>query len=111
MFSVPFFKKSRGKVMEDKKIKLDEQVLTYKKGLKWHTLPYVEITNAYLRIEEVNGRLCCGVASFDMHFLVLKTKAGDSIKIEGSSKEIIKQMLEELPQKNEEIVIGFNKDK
>lgn len=97
--------------MEDKKIKLDEQVLTYKKGLKWYPLPYQEITNAYLRIEEVNGRLCCGVASFDLHFLMLKTKSGELIKIECSSKEIVKNLLEELKQKNEEIVIGYTKDK
>ena len=97
--------------MQDKKIRIDDQVLTYKKGLKWYTLPYEEITNAYLRIEEVNGRLCCGVANFDMHFLVLKTKSGESIKIEGSSKDIVKQILDELVQKNDKLVIGFNKDK
>lgn len=97
-------------MLEDKKIKLDDTLLTYKKGLKWNALPYTEITNAYLRIEEVNGRLCCGVASFDMHFLVLKTKSGELIKIEGSSKEIVKEILDVLSQKKSEIVIGFNKD-
>ena len=97
--------------MEDKKIKLDQQILKYKKGLKWYPLPYQEITNAYLRIEEVNGRLCCGVASFDMHFLMLKTKSGELIKLECSSKEIVKSLLEELKQKNKEIVIGYTKDK
>ena len=97
-------------MVEDKKIKLDEELLTYKKGFKWNTLPYTEIVNAYLRIEEVNGRLCCGVASFDMHFLMLKTKSGDLIKIECISKEIVKEILELLSQKNSEIVIGFNKD-
>lgn len=97
--------------MEDKKIKLGDQVITYKKGLKWYPLQYEEITNAYLRIEEVNGRLCCGVASFDMHFLMLKTKTDELIKIECSSKEIVKSLLEELKQKNDEIVIGYVKDK
>ena len=107
----PFFqKKGKNKVVEDKRIRLDEELLTYKKGFKWNTLPYTEIINAYLRIEEVNGRLCCGVASFDMHFLMLKTKSGDLIKVEGSSKEIVKEMLDILSQKNSEIVIGFNKD-
>lgn len=97
-------------MVADKKIRLDETLLTYKKGFKWITIPYKEITNAYLRIEEVNGRLCCGVASFDMHFLMLKTKSGELIKIEGSSTEIVKEILDVLSQKNSEIVIGFNKD-
>lgn len=56
--------------MEDKKIKLQEQEIAYKKGLKWYTLPYTKIAQAYLRVEEVTGRLCCGVANFDMYFLV-----------------------------------------
>ena len=106
----PFFKRMRIE-MEEKKIRLDEQSLAYKKGLKWHAVSYEDIVNAYLRIEEVNGRLCCGVASFDMHFLMLKTKSDELIKIEISSKDIVKQILDELTQKNDKIVIGFNKDK
>lgn len=50
--------------MEDKKIKLLEQEVEYKKGLKWYKLPYSDIKQAYLRVEEVNGKLCCGVANF-----------------------------------------------
>ena len=96
-------------MVQDKKIKLDEKLLTYKKGFKWNTQPYSEIMNAYLRMDEVNGRICCGVASFDMHFLMLKTKSGELIKVEGSSKEIVKEILEVLSQKNGDIMIGFNK--
>lgn len=95
--------------MNDKKIKLEEQTLTYKKGLKWYTLPYTEITQAYLRIEEVKGKLCCSVANFDMHFLMLKTKSDELIKIEASSQDKVKRMLDELKQKNENIEIGFKK--
>lgn len=89
--------------MEDKKIKLLEQEVEYKKGLKWYKLPYSDIKQAYLRVEEVNGKLCCGVANFDMFFLVIKTKEEKQIKLEASSKEIVKEMLEFLQEKNPEI--------
>lgn len=95
--------------MEDKRIKLGDRELTYKKGFKWFSLPYTEITNAYLRIEEVKGKLCCSVANFDMYFLMLKTTSEDLIKIEASSQEIVKRMLDELKSKNEKISIGFKK--
>lgn len=95
--------------MEDKRIRLNDQELVYKKGFKWNTIPYDEILQAYLRIEEVNGRLCCGVANFDMYFLVLKTRSDDLIKIEAESKDIVKEILEQLKQKNHEIEIGFKK--
>lgn len=95
--------------MEDKKIKFYEQELSYKKGLKWYSLPYEEIEHAYLRIEEVKGRLCCGVANFDLYFLVLKTRSGKLVKAEAGSQETVKEMLEALKKKNDKIEIGFKK--
>lgn len=93
---------------ETKKIKLQDTHLEYKKGFKWYSVPYGIITNAYMRIEEVNGRLCCGVAGFDMHFLMLKTESG-LIKIELESREIVKAMLDELYNRNHQIEIGYQK--
>lgn len=97
--------------MEDKKIRLDDHNIEYKKGFKWHTLPYTDIKQAYLRVEEVNGRLCCGVASFDMFFLMLKTSDDELLKIEAVSKEIVKQMLDVIKEKNDKVEIGYYKDK
>lgn len=94
------------KNLDDKKIRFHEEELEYKKGFKWYVLPYSDIANAYMRIEEVNGRLCCGVASFDMHFLMLKTSSGELIKLEASSKELVKEMLGELQVRNRDIEIG-----
>lgn len=93
--------------MEDKRIKLHEEEIEYKKGLKWYKLPYSEIVQAYLRVEEVTGRLCCGVANFDMCFLVLKTSDGVLIKTEASSKDIVKEMLDVLKERNPDIEIGY----
>lgn len=96
-------------ICEDKKIRMQKQELEYKKGFKWYVLPYSEITHAYLRIEEVKGKLCCSVANFDMYFLVVKTRAGELIKMEASSQEVVKRMLDELKEKNPEIEIGYKK--
>lgn len=106
-----FQNQERNLPMQDKRIRLSEQEIEYKKGFKWHTLPYSAVKQAYLRVEEVNGRLCCGVASFDMFFLMLKTTEDELIKIEATSKDIVKQMLEELKEKNEGIEIGYKKEK
>lgn len=95
--------------MEDKKIRLQDSVIEYKKGFKWYTLPYEAIKQAYLRVEEVNGRLCCGVASFDMFFLMMRTTKEELIKVEATSKEIVKQMLNEIKKKNDDVEIGYKK--
>lgn len=95
--------------MEDKKIRLQDSVIEYKKGFKWYTLPYEAIKQAYLRVEEVNGRLCCGVASFDMFFLMMRMTKEELIKVEATSKEIVKQMLNEIKKKNDDVEIGYKK--
>lgn len=97
-------------MIEDKRIRLRENVIEYKKGFKWHTLPYEDICQAYLRIEEVNGRLCCSVASFDMFFLMLKTSGDELLKIEAASKDIVKQILDEIRKKNGKTEIGYRKN-
>lgn len=93
----------------DKKIHFTDRGIEYKKGFKWLFLPYSEIVQAYMRIEEVKSKMCCGTANFDMHFLMLKTKSGDLLKIEASSKDLVKQMLESLRAINPETEIGYKK--
>ena len=95
--------------MEDKRIRLEENELTYKKGFKWYNMPYTEIRQAYLRVEEVKSRVCCGVANFDMYFLMLKMPDDKLVKIEMTSGDLVKQALEVLKEKNESIEIGFKK--
>lgn len=96
--------------MEDTRIKLHDVDMEYRKNLKWYSLPYQEIAQAYLRIEEARGKLCCGVASFETPFLVLKKKDGSLLKIEASSKEIVKEILAALEEKNAGIEIGYKKE-
>ena len=91
------------------KVMLYEKELEYKKGLKSYKLPYPEISKAYLRIEEVKGRLCCGVANFDLYFLMLQTKEGELLKLEVPSKETAKEMLDELEAKNPAIEVGYKR--
>lgn len=93
----------------DNKIHFTDQGVEYKKGFKWLTLPFSEITQAYMRIEEVNGKLCCGTANFDMYFLMLKTRSEELLKIEVSSRDLVKQMLEALRAANGQIEIGYKK--
>ena len=95
--------------MEDTRIKLNEQTLEYKKGFKWHMLSYQDIRQAYLRIEEARGKLCCGVAYFETYYLMLKKPDEELLKIEVSSKAIAKRILEVLKEKNSEIEIGLKK--
>ena len=94
----------------DKKIHITDQSVEYKKGFKWLSLPYTEIIQAYMRIEEVNSKVCCGTANFDMHFLMLKTRSGELLKIPTSSRTLTERMLESLRTIGPHIEIGYKKN-
>ena len=94
----------------DKKVHITDQTVEYKKGFKWLSLPCTEIIQAYMRIEEVNGKVCCGTANFDMHFLMLKTHSEELIKIPTSSRILTERMLESLRIISPHIEIGYKKD-
>lgn len=64
------------------KVRLGKEALFWKSGLRWYTLALSRVRRAYRRVEIVNGRLCCGGASFDIQSLVL-------VLDDGSSREIV----------------------
>lgn len=97
-------------IITDDKIKLTEQGVEYKKKFRWHTINCADITQAYMRIEQVSTTLCCGRTNFDLHFLVMKTADGEMVKAEVTSRDLVKQMLDELKARNSSIEIGFKKE-
>ncbi len=93
--------------LDNKKIRFTDTGVSYRKGFKWVSLPYEQIVQAYMRVEEVKSRMCCGVANFDMHFLMLRTRTGELIKIGVLPCDQVKQMLEKLREANPQIGIGY----
>ena len=96
--------------ISDKRIRFTDQNIEYKKRFKWLSLPYSEIIQAYMRIEEVNSKMCCGTANFDMHFLMLRTQSGEFLKIPVTSRKLTEQMLDYLSKVNLNIEIGYKKN-
>ena len=95
--------------ISDKRIRITDQSVEYKKGFKWLSLPHTEIIQAYMRIEEVNSKVCCGTANFDMHFLMLKTRSGELLKIPVTSRVLTERMLDSLRTITPNIEIGYKK--
>lgn len=63
------------------------------------------ITNAFLRIEEIEAKVCCGRANFDRSYLVLMV-GGKEVVLEMETKAQVKHILEKLSEKNPSITIG-----
>lgn len=71
-------------------------------------IPYSAITRAYRRIEDVRGKLCCGVCTYEVHHLVIEAD-GREITILLEGKEAAQTALEEIGRKNPAAVVGYHK--
>lgn len=89
--------------MKDIRINMLENQIEYRIGFKKRTLLYSDIVQAYSRTEEVNCKAGCGVISYKTEFLYLKTQNGELAKIETSSTEKAKELLQFLGEKNSDI--------
>lgn len=63
------------------KIKLSKNVIFWKVTLRWFGVPFTDIRRVYRRVEEVNAKMCCGRASFDIQKLMLVLKDGSTLEL------------------------------
>lgn len=63
------------------KIKLSEHVIFWKVTLRWFGVPFTDIQRVYRRVEEVNAKMCCGRANFDIQKLMLVLKDGSTLEL------------------------------
>ena len=54
------------------KVKLGENTIFWKKGLRWYGVKIEQVERIYRRVEEVKSKLCCGSANFDIQKLMLQ---------------------------------------
>lgn len=72
-------------------------------------LPISQIRHAYLRIEEVKARVCCGIANFDQTYLMILGADDKLRKYLVSDKEAGQQALDHIAALNPETKIGYYK--
>ncbi|MDO4960432.1 MAG: hypothetical protein Q4E57_01050 [Eubacteriales bacterium] len=93
--------------LKDNKIILKDDSISIKKIINWFDISYTDIEHAYLRVEEVKAKMCCGVSHFDMIFLMLVMKdLKDPYKVPITKLDKGKEMLEIIREKNPEAKIG-----
>lgn len=61
------------------KIRLGNQVLFWKSGLRWHVIGLDQVQRIFRRVEPVYGKLCCGRQSFLIEWLVLILPDGQEL--------------------------------
>ena len=73
-------------------------------------IPFEYIDNAFVRINEVNGKLCCGNATFYYYRLVLVHGGKEIIDYLTENESTVDAALAEIAKSDERITIGFNRE-
>lgn len=75
------------------KVKLGKTVIFWKVTLRWFYLPLNLVQRAYRRVEEVNAKMCCGRANFDIQKLMLVLDEETTLELlisEGQAEPAVK---------------------
>ena len=90
------------------RVKLGENHIFWKKGLKWSVIDIACVDRVFRRVEEVKTKVCCGPANFDIQKLVLVLKDGENVEIrigDGTKREA-EELFAKLQQIHPELKYG-----
>lgn len=92
------------------KIRVGNTGVFIPQGLAIKYFPFDYIDNAFERINEVNGRLCCGNASFYYYRLVLAHDGKEFIDYLTENEDAVTGALKAIAEADSTIRIGFTKE-
>ena len=81
----------------------------FRDGFKIKYVPYSALERAFIRIQEVNGRMCCGRAVFAYYRLVLVVNGKEWGDIMSEDEKAMDDALAEIAQRSPATAIGFVK--
>ena len=81
----------------------------FRDGFKTKYVPYGELERAFIRVQEVNGRLCCGRATFAYYRLVLVVKGKEWGDVMSEDEKAMDEALAEIAKRSPATAIGFVK--
>jgi len=79
----------------------------YKSGFRTIFISYEEMERAFIRIQEVNGKLCCGKATFAYNRLVFVVKGKEYAEAMTEHETAFDEALELISKKAPSLPIGF----
>ena len=81
----------------------------YRDGFRTKFVPYPSLERAFIRVQEVNGRLCCGRAVFAYFRLVLVVGGKEWGDVMSEDEKAMDDALAAIAQRSPATAIGFVK--
>lgn len=92
-------------------VRYGQHFIFFQNMLKWLYVDYIDIVWAYRRLEDVQSKLCCGTAGFEIHSLMLVTKNKDRLGVPVGSRENAVEGLNMIGMHNPFVDVGYAKEK
>ena len=91
------------------KVRVGDLGIYYRDGLRIRHVSYSEMQRAFIRIQEVNGRFCCGKAVFAYYRLVLVVDGKEWGDIMSEDEKAMDDALAAIAARSSATAIGFVK--
>ena len=88
------------------KLRVGELGVYFRDGLRNRFVPYGDIDRAFIRIHEVNGRMCCGNAVFHYFRMVFVRDGKEFADMVSEKENVMDQALAAIAAKAPNIAIG-----
>lgn len=87
-------------------LRLGQERLYFRAGLKVHYIPYGDIRRYFRRIMQVPAKLCCGKGNFDIENLVICGEGGELAQIQLPGAKAAKIVMERMAELAPEAFVG-----
>jgi hypothetical protein len=92
------------------KLRVGKLAVYYREGFRTRAIPYRRMERAFIRVQQVRGRMCCGETAF-LYFRIVFLVDGKEIADNMSEDEkAMDAALARIHEKAPEVPVGFEKN-
>ena len=89
------------------KLRVGDLGVYFRDGLRTRFIPYTDMDRAFIRIHEVNGRMCCGTAVFHYFRMVFMRDGKEFADTVSEKEQVMDQALAAIAAKAPQVAIGL----
>ena len=88
------------------KLRVGDAGVYYREGLRTRFVPYSDMDQAFIRVHEVNGRMCCGNAVFHYFRMVFVRNGKEFADMISEKETAMDEALAAIARKAPQVAIG-----
>ena len=89
------------------KLRVGAEGVYYREGLRTRFIPYGDMDRVFIRIQEVNGRMCCGRATFAYYRLVFCKDGAEFADVLSENEKAMDEALACIAANAPQLAIGY----